>query len=77
MKWHDIAPLYFFGVKTANACRKRHERLVVQRKAEEWDGPNLDLLATEYVTMRERIWRPLADKLGEKWRMVEAKVRRQ
>lgn len=71
--WSQIQSAYF-PTKTANACRKRHERLADRKNNDEWDALKLEALGTEYMAMRKEIWTPLADKVGEKWTVVEAKV---
>lgn len=74
MNWQPIADKYFPG-KTANACRKRHERLVDKQKTtEDWDERKLQALAQQYVELREQMWRLLASRIGEKWQIVESKV---
>ena len=75
MSWKDMAPRYFADRKSDNACRKRHERLMEKRKSQDWDSRKLDRLATEYIALRKQIWTPLADRMGETWELVEAKVR--
>ncbi|PVI06639.1 hypothetical protein DM02DRAFT_428227 [Periconia macrospinosa] len=72
MNWNQIAPKHFPS-KSPNACRKRHERLMERRKAEQWDGVKLELFATMYMESRAEIWSPLANRLGEKWETVELK----
>ena len=71
--WSQIQSSYF-PTKTANACRKRHERLADRKNNDEWDALKLEALGTEYMAMRKEIWTSLADKVGEKWTVVEAKV---
>lgn len=74
LNWQPIASQYFPD-KTANACRKRHERLMEKRNsADNWDGVKIEALAKAYVDIREQMWKLLADRLGEKWQNVEAKV---
>lgn len=73
LNWQPIATKHFPS-KTANACRKRHERLMERQKVEDWNGGKLELLATEYMNVREEMWKMLADRVGEKWRIVEEKV---
>lgn len=46
-----------------------------RRNAEDWDGVKLEILAREYMNLRREIWTPLAERVGEKWTIVEAKVR--
>jgi len=74
MDWKTIAVRYF-PAKTSNACRKRHERLMERRNAEEWGGPKLETLSKEYMAVRREMWSVLADRVGEKWQVIEAKVR--
>jgi hypothetical protein len=73
LNWNQIAPKYFPS-KTPNACRKRHERLMERKNAEEWGNDKLEELATAYMEMKEQMWRVLADRLEEKWQVVEQKV---
>lgn len=74
LNWQPIASRHFPN-KTANACRKRHERLVERRHAEDWDSQKLEMLAQEYMACRREMWEVLAARLGERWNVVEAKVR--
>lgn len=74
MNWAPIQTAYF-PTKTPNACRKRHERLMERRSADDWDGMKLEGMAKAYMDMRKEIWAPLAERCGEKWAVVEAKVR--
>ena len=61
--------------RTANACRKRHERLMDKRNNQDnWDGQKFETLARAYYENREKIWRILAEPLNEKWEDVERKV---
>ena len=74
LNWQPIASQYFPN-KTANACRKRHERLMEKRNAaSSWESIKSDALAKAYVELREQIWQMLAHRIGEKWQTVEAKV---
>jgi hypothetical protein len=73
--WSQIQEKHFPG-KSANACRKRHERLMMKRRSTDWDETRLESLAVNYRLMRDQIWRPLAERLGEKWEHVEKAVRR-
>ena len=68
--WAQIQEKHFPS-KSANACRKRHERLTTKRRSTDWDETRLERLAVNYRQMREQIWGHLADKLGEKWEHVE------
>ena len=72
--WAQIQEKHFPS-KSANACRKRHERLMTKRRSTDWDETRLESLAVNYRAMRQQIWGPLADKLGEKWEHVEKAVR--
>ncbi|KAF2756411.1 hypothetical protein EJ05DRAFT_64581 [Pseudovirgaria hyperparasitica] len=72
MNWQPISAKHF-PAKTANACRKRHERLMERRNAEEWDGVKLETLAVEYMNCRREMWQILANRVGEKWTLVEQK----
>ncbi|KAH7090411.1 hypothetical protein FB567DRAFT_617831, partial [Paraphoma chrysanthemicola] len=72
LNWAQIAPKHF-PVKSANACRKRHERLMERQNAESWDGVKLDTLSQAYMDVRREMWSILAAKVGEKWPLVEQK----
>jgi hypothetical protein len=74
LNWQPIASRNFPN-KTANACRKRHERLIERRHVDDWDNQKLELLAQEYLACRKEMWEMLAARLGERWNVVEAKVR--
>lgn len=74
LNWGQIKDTYF-PAKTANACRKRHERLMERKGSDDWDGRKLQRLAKEYMGMRREIWSGLAARTGEKWSVVEQKVR--
>jgi hypothetical protein len=73
LNWAQIQSSYFPN-KTPNACRKRHERLMERKGADNWDARKFEKIAMEYSNMRQEIWQPLAQKCGEKWKVVEAKV---
>jgi hypothetical protein len=73
LNWQPIASKHF-PTKTANACRKRHERLMERRNAEDWDGVKLETLATHYMSIRREMWTLLGERVGEKWQIIEAKV---
>ena len=45
-----------------------------RRNAESWDEARLERLAMRYLEYRKEMWSGLADKLGERWQVVEAKV---
>ncbi|KAF4973136.1 hypothetical protein FSARC_480 [Fusarium sarcochroum] len=72
LNWGQIQANYFPS-KTPNACRKRHERLMERKGADDWDNLKLQRLAKEYMAMRKEIWSGLAARTGEKWNVVEAK----
>lgn len=72
--WNQIQERHF-PTKSANACRKRYERLMIRRRSTDWDEARLEKLAVTYREMRPQIWSPLAKKLGEKWEHVEKAVR--
>jgi hypothetical protein len=71
--WTQIQAAYF-PTKTPNACRKRHERLMERRGADDWDTRKMEQIAKEYMAMRKEIWAPLALRTGQKWHVVEQKV---
>ncbi|KAH8700782.1 hypothetical protein BGW36DRAFT_292130 [Talaromyces proteolyticus] len=68
--WNQIQKDHFPN-KTANACRKRYERLVAKRRVPEWDQEKLEKLSAEYNRLREETWQALASAIGEKWQDVE------
>ncbi|KAI6913317.1 hypothetical protein KC318_g4501, partial [Hortaea werneckii] len=72
LNWQPIANRHFPN-KTANACRKRHERLIERRHVEDWDAEKLELLAHEYMICRREMWETLANRIGERWAVVETK----
>ncbi|KAM0717316.1 hypothetical protein Q7P37_007168 [Cladosporium fusiforme] len=72
LNWQPIASKNFPN-KTANACRKRHERLIERRHVDDWDNQKLELLAQEYLACRKEMWETLAARIGERWNVVEAK----
>jgi hypothetical protein len=73
LNWAQIKETYF-PTKTGNACRKRHERLMERKGADDWDNRKMQRLAKEYMGMRKEIWSGLAARTGEKWNVVEQKV---
>lgn len=75
LAWQPIATRYFPS-KTANACRKRHERLQERLRVEQWDGIRVEDVAKAYIGVREEMWEILASKVeGGNWKDVEKKVR--
>jgi len=73
LSWAPLAQRYFPD-KTGNACRKRHERLMEKNREEKWEGGKIEMLAREYLGIRQEMWQMLANRVGEKWQTVEAKV---
>ena len=74
LNWGPIATRYFPD-KSANACRKRHERLMEKRtNNEDWTTQKIEAMAKAYWDLRQQMWSVLADQLGEKWETVEIKV---
>lgn len=75
LNWQPIASQYF-PEKSANACRKRHERLMEKRNnIDDWDISKMERLAKAYNDVREQMWGLLADRMGgEKWQVVESRV---
>ena len=73
LNWQPIASRHFPN-KTANACRKRHERLIERRQADDWDADKLEFLAQQYLQVRQEMWEVLASRVGERWSVVEAKA---
>ena len=74
MNWEPIAKTYF-PTKTANACRKRHERLMDKlHTTEDWDSAKLEAMEIAYYKHRERMWKIVAEEINEKWQTVESKV---
>jgi hypothetical protein len=71
--WSQIQKDHF-PMKTANACRKRYERLVAKRRGSDWGIEKLEKLGAEYRVLREQTWKPLADAMGERWQDVEKAV---
>jgi hypothetical protein len=64
--------------KTANACRKRHER-IKDKVFKAQLGPNKERWSEAveaYKTNRKRMWQPIADQLGfKRWQDIEEAVR--
>lgn len=73
LNWQPIQATYFPN-KSANACRKRHERLMERKASDDWDNVKSEALAKHYMDMRKEIWSGLAAATGEKWTVVEQKV---
>ena len=45
-----------------------------KNREEKWEGGKIEKLAREYLGIRQEMWQMLADRVGEKWQTVEAKV---
>ncbi|KAK1751327.1 hypothetical protein QBC47DRAFT_308084, partial [Echria macrotheca] len=71
--WNQIQREAFPG-KTGNACRKRYERLMELRGRNDFDSRKFERLSAEYMKMRKEIWQPLAQRVGERWDIVEAQL---
>ena len=74
--WNDIHQRYF-PMKSGNACRKRHERLMQKLRTTDWDEDRIKRVMTEYNTVgvRERFWTVIATRVGEqRWEDVERVV---
>ncbi|KAL2158845.1 hypothetical protein VTH06DRAFT_4037 [Thermothelomyces fergusii] len=69
--WAELQRTHFPN-KTANACRKRYERLIERRGMHEFSGMRLERVANEYMNMRRELWSGLADRVGMRWEVVEA-----
>ena len=47
-----------------------------RRGQDDFDARRMERLAREYMGMRREIWQGLAARTGEKWNVVEARVRK-
>lgn len=45
-----------------------------KNREEKWEGGKLEMLAREYLEIRQEMWQTLANRVSEKWQTVEAKV---
>ncbi|KAL8763549.1 MAG: hypothetical protein Q9184_000675 [Pyrenodesmia sp. 2 TL-2023] len=73
LNWTAIAESHFPN-KTPNACRKRHERLIEKINANgSWDTRKFEEVAKAYLDVREEMWKMVADRVNEKWTVVESK----
>ena len=45
-----------------------------RRRDEDWDDLKLENLATQYMEVRREMWGMLANRIGEKFAIVEQKV---
>ena len=41
---------------------------------DDWNGVKVETLAKAYIDVREQMWKMLADRVGERWQVVEGKV---
>ena len=73
LDWADISKQYFPS-KTANTCRKRHERLIEKGLTVQDRSIKFQEMAKGYVEHREEMWTILAKAIGESWMAVETKV---
>ncbi|KAL2015679.1 hypothetical protein VTK56DRAFT_5036 [Thermocarpiscus australiensis] len=69
--WADLQRIYF-PAKTANACRKRYERLVERRGLHDYSARRFERVAHEYTAVRREMWSKLAERVGMEWEVVEA-----
>ncbi|KAI9831422.1 MAG: hypothetical protein M1838_005723 [Thelocarpon superellum] len=74
LNWAPIQAAHF-PTKTPNACRKRHERLIEKRNVDDWGGERFEDLARHYMEARRDMWSLLGARVGEKWQIVESKLR--
>ncbi|KAL7276963.1 hypothetical protein RUND412_000057 [Rhizina undulata] len=61
-----------FQGKSSNACRKRHARLVANKRLV-WNEDMERELAAEFVNAKVGLWRALGSNLGLEWQQVEKK----
>ncbi|KAI4203232.1 MAG: hypothetical protein LQ346_001828 [Caloplaca aetnensis] len=73
LNWTAIAETHFPD-KTPNACRKRHERLMEKINANgSWNTVKFEEVAKAYLEVREEMWKMVAERVNEKWSVVESK----
>jgi Myb-like DNA-binding domain len=75
MGWNEIHQKCF-PTKSGNACRKRHERLMIKLRTTDWDHNRIQRVMMEYNRphMREDFWGRIANAVGERWEDVEKVV---
>lgn len=73
LAWEEIHKQCFPN-KTGNACRKRHDRLLIKARDPTWDEARIQKVVYRYNRARESMWRPIADQVGERWEDVEKVV---
>lgn len=47
---------------------------MAKKRSHDWDQERIERLAAHYLELRDQIWRPLAQVIGESWEEVEKKV---
>ena len=74
--WNEIHQKYFTN-KSGNACRKRHERLMVKLRTTDWDDERIKQVMAAYNSpgVRQEFWTEIARRVGERWEDVERVVR--
>ena len=72
--WEEIHRTHFPG-KSANACRKRHERVLAKMRNTDWDDARVQKVTEAYNRHRQMIWAPLCKELNESLSDVEKVVR--
>ena len=75
MSWEEIHRTHFPG-KSANACRKRHERVLAKMRNTDWDDARIQRVTDAYNRHRHTIWAPLCKELNENLSDVEKVVGR-
>ncbi len=73
LAWEEIHK-QFFPNKTGNACRKRHDRLLIKARDPTWDEARTQKVVARYNRVRDQVWRGIAEQVGEKWEDVERVV---
>ena len=71
--WEEIHQQHFPG-KSANACRKRHERVLAKMRNTDWDDARIQRVTEAYNRHRHLIWAPLCKELNENVSDVEKVV---
>lgn len=73
--WNEIHQKIFPN-KSGNACRKRHERLMVKLRTTDWDNTRIQRVMAEYNApgVRQEFWSKIAQPFGERWEDVERVV---
>lgn len=73
LNWTAVSEQYFPN-KTPNACRKRHERLLEKIHANgSWNALKFEEVAKAYLEVREEMWKMVAERVNERWNVVENK----